>query len=65
MHNILCERAANQSADFVEKHLEKSLIFYSKKDIWDFVVISLKENFDNGIFIEFGVASEQPLIKII
>jgi hypothetical protein len=56
IHNILWKRAAEESANFVENHLGSCLIFQNKKSIWNYVIQTLDERYDNGLCFEFGVA---------
>ena len=57
LQNILWERATLQSADFVEKYIDSSLVFENKKQIHRYLVSIIKENENDGCCIEFGVAS--------
>ena len=57
IQNILWERASSQSADFVEKYLNSSLVFETKRQLHSFLVGVIKENNKDGCCIEFGVAS--------
>lgn len=56
LHGIMWERAAEQSADFVEEHLADCLIFKNKPEMWSYVARLLNESSRNGICLEFGVA---------
>lgn len=56
LHNILWERAAQQSADFVESHLGNCLIFESKTKMWDYTGQVVSEKYGDGLCLEFGVA---------
>lgn len=56
LHNILWERAVQQSADFVEPYLPNVLVFDVKPDMWSYVANKQKEKFTEGICLEFGVA---------
>lgn len=56
LHNVMWERAIEQSADFVEKNLRTAVIFKDKMQIWDYAVRNLNEHFLNGVCLEFGVA---------
>lgn len=57
LHNVLWERATQQSADFVEEFLPHSMIFVSKEDMWTYVCQKLSGRFNDGVCIEFGVAT--------
>lgn len=57
LQNILWERAAQQSADFVENHLQSCLIFGDKVSMWNHVGEIFDHDTDGGICLEFGVAS--------
>jgi hypothetical protein len=50
--NIIYKRAAEESADFVERHLDNVMLFHDKRQLWDFC---LKESSKEGLFIECGV----------
>lgn len=56
LHNILWERAAQQSADFVEPYLPQVMIFDSKPNMWNYVAQKQNEIRKGGVFLEFGVA---------
>lgn len=57
LHNVLWERATQQSADFVEEFLHHSMIFVNKEDMWTYVSQKLSSKYKDGVGIEFGVAS--------
>lgn len=57
LHNILWERAAQQSADFVEKYLGQCVVFDNKEKMWNYVGLLLNEKHNGGIVLEFGVAA--------
>lgn len=50
--HIVYKRAAEESADFISKYLENSMLFHDKRDLWNFC---LKEVNEDGLFIECGV----------
>ena len=50
------ERAINQSADFVEKELGNSLFFENKLKMWNYSIQLVKDKYEKGICLEFGVA---------
>ena len=52
VYDELRERAIKRSADYVEAHLSSVLLFYNRKQMWDYAasLITL-----NGLNIEFGV----------
>ena len=57
-HNIqavLFERAVQESADFVEKHLKDVLVFRDTFFIWDYAVAKIKEQKIDGACLELGV----------
>lgn len=56
-YQILRKRAAAQSADFIERHLESAMLFPTKIRMWDYVV-TLLNGYDPetcGYCLEFGV----------
>ena len=64
LHNIMWERAIEQSADFVEAHLSNSLLFRSKTMMFDYVTKLLSERHTGGLCLEFGVASGRSINRI-
>jgi len=56
LHNVLWERATQQSADFVEEFLPHSMIFISKEDMWAYVSKKIHDRYEGGVCVEFGVA---------
>ena len=59
LHNILWERAAAQSADFVEQYLGSVMIFREKTDMWNYASTVIGENSKHGLCMEFGEAGFQ------
>lgn len=55
LHNILWERASQQSADFVETHLGEALVFQNKRAMWNYSAQLLRERSSSGTCLEFGV----------
>jgi hypothetical protein len=56
LHNVLWERAVQESADFVEPFLPNVLLFQQKLHMFDYVVQRQLEVFNSGLCLEFGVA---------
>lgn len=56
VHNVLWERAIQDSANFIENYLDSVMLFRSKKQMFDFVISKLSEK-NIGFCLEFGVAS--------
>jgi hypothetical protein len=52
VYKIIWDRAIRNSADYVEKHLDNTLLFPIRENLWDY---ALSKTNKNGIFIEFGV----------
>lgn len=57
LHNVLWERATEQSADFVENHMSSAMIFESKEEMWNYAATLVKEHHVDGFCFEFGVAA--------
>lgn len=51
---IVWERAAQSSADYVEQHLSGAMVFERRERLWDFVLGKVARD---GLFAEFGVFS--------
>jgi hypothetical protein len=52
VYDELKERAIKRSADYVEAHLPSVLLFYNRKQMWDYATSQI---ILNGLNIEFGV----------
>ncbi len=52
---VLFERAVEESADFVEKHLKDVLVFRDIFFIWNYAILRVKEREIDGVCIELGV----------
>ena len=52
LYDELRERAIKRSADYVEPHLSSVLLFYNRKQMWDYAASQITLN---GLNIEFGV----------
>lgn len=52
-HRILWERAIMQSADYVERHLNKIMLYQTKEQLWDYALTKLPAG--DGLYLEFGV----------
>ena len=57
VQNVLWERAVTQSVDFVEKHINDSLVFENKKQIHNYTIELINQKKLKGKCLEFGVAS--------
>ena len=49
----LKEKAISESLDFIENHLGEVLIFPYRKQLYDYLILKLKNK--KGLFLEFGV----------
>ena len=68
LHNILWERATEQSANFVEQYLNSCMIFNEKEQMWNYLSNLLNDKFKDGLCLEFGVgegASINYLSKLL
>ena len=52
VYDELRKRAIKRSADYVEAHLSSVLLFYNRKQMWDYAASQITFN---GLNIEFGV----------
>jgi hypothetical protein len=52
--NILWDRAAESSADYVERHIFRAMLFNYKETLWDYALTKVHYE---GLFAEFGVYS--------
>lgn len=50
--DILGERANESTADYIEKNLDRAMIFHSRESLWDY---SINKVTVEGLFTEFGV----------
>jgi len=55
LHHELWVRAVRESADFVENYLAEALVFEEIEEIWDFAIRKIKEEYNSGVCLEFGV----------
>ena len=55
LYAILWERAANEAADFVEKHINDVLVFWDRRPLWEYTIIKIQEQNIDGVCLEFGV----------
>ena len=55
LHHELWVRAVRESADFVENYLAEALVFEVTEEIWDFAIRKIKEEYNSGVCLEFGV----------
>jgi hypothetical protein len=58
---VLWERAAVTSADYIEKHLPTTLLFHDREPLWDHALAHARTE---GLFMEFGVWSGQSINAI-
>lgn len=52
--SILWERAAEDSADYVEQYLAEAMVFESVPEVWDYAIQKTRDR-SEGIALEFGV----------
>ena len=55
LHFVLWERAVLSSAIYVEEHIQEALVFKFRKDIHLHTIALLKEKYQSGVGLEFGV----------
>ncbi len=55
LFEILWKRAVNESADFVEKHINDVLVFHDRRVLWEYTARKIKEQNIDGVCLEFGV----------
>ncbi len=52
LYDELVSRAVRKSADYVEPHLNDALLFYNRKQMWDYACRKIELR---GLYTEFGV----------
>ena len=55
LYIVLWERAAKESADFVEQHIDDALLFWNRSVLWKYTVRKIEEQTLEGVCLEFGV----------
>lgn len=58
-YSILRERAAVDSADFIQSFLDSALIFPNREMLWNHALQNLSE--ENGLMLEFGVHKAESI----
>ena len=56
VHEILWDRALEQSADYVEQYLTEVLVYKNANQMWNYTIQQLSEN-SSGVCLEFGVCT--------
>ena len=55
LFELLWDRAVQESADFVEKHISDVLVFWNKQLLWEYTTIKIQKQNIDGVCLEFGV----------